>query len=87
MAANTQPAPAHQPADRSRHDSRRARYIDECFAPTETSPSMFRQDRILDEARHTADPVHLVRVFGITESTAIYYVHAAHPGRQSVIPR
>ena len=43
--------------------------------------------RILDEARHTADPVHLVRVFGITESTAIYYVHAAHPGRQSVIPR
>lgn len=48
---------------------------------------MFRQDRILDEARHTADPVHLVRVFGITESTAIYYVHAAHPGRQSVIPR
>jgi hypothetical protein len=63
------------------------RYIDECFAPTETSPSMFRQDRILDEARHTADPVHLVRVFGITESTAIYYVHAAHPGRQSVIPR
>ncbi len=41
----------------------------------------------LDEARHTADPVHLVRVFGITESTAINYVYAAHPGRQSVIPR
>jgi hypothetical protein len=31
--------------------------------------------------------VHLVRVFGITESTAIDYVHAAHPGQQSVIPR
>jgi hypothetical protein len=39
------------------------------------------------EARHSADPVHLVRVFGITESTAIYYVHAAHPERRSVIPR
>lgn len=50
-------------------------------------PDRLRQDRILDEAHHTADPVHLVRVFGITESTAIYYVHAAHPGRQSVIPR
>jgi hypothetical protein len=36
---------------------------------------------------HTADPVHLVRVFGITESTAVNYVHAAHPGRQAVIPR
>jgi hypothetical protein len=26
-----------------------------------------RQDRILDEARHTADPVHLMRVFGVVE--------------------
>jgi len=42
---------------------------------------------ILDEARHTADPVHLVRVFGIIESTAMNYVYAAHPGRKSVIPR
>jgi hypothetical protein len=57
------------------------------FEPLGVHPVRLRQDRILDEARHTADPVHLVRVFGITESTAIYYVHAAHPGRQSVIPR
>jgi integrase len=57
------------------------------FEPLGARPSRLRQDRILDEARHTADPVHLVRVFGITESTAISYVHAAHPGRQSVIPR
>jgi hypothetical protein len=41
----------------------------------------------LDEARHTADPVHLIRVFGISDTTALKYVHAAHPGRQSVIPR
>jgi hypothetical protein len=57
------------------------------FESLRVHPVRLRQDRILDEARHTADPVHLVRVFGITESTATNYVHAAHPGRQSVIPR
>jgi hypothetical protein len=57
------------------------------FEPLGVRPDRLRQDRLLDEARHTADPVHLVRVFGITESTALSYVHAAHPGRQSVIPR
>jgi integrase len=61
--------------------------IGHMFEPLGVRPVRLRQDRILDEARHTADPVHLVRVFGITESTAINYVHAAHPGRQSVIPR
>jgi hypothetical protein len=55
--------------------------------PRQHAVDRLRQDRILGEARHTADPVHLVRVFGITENTAIYYGHAAHPGRQSVIPR
>lgn len=57
------------------------------FGPLGVRPVRLRQDRILDEARHTADPVHLVRVFGISESTAMNYVYAAHPGRQSVIPR
>ncbi len=57
------------------------------FEPLAVHPVRLRQDRILDEARHTADPVHLVRVFGITESTAMNYVYAAHPGRRSVIPR
>ena len=32
------------------------RYITECFAPTETSPSRLRQDRILDEARSHCRP-------------------------------
>jgi len=57
------------------------------FEPLGVRPDRLRQDRILDEARHTADPVHLVRVLGINENTVIYYVHAPHPGRQSVIPR
>ncbi|MFN2505803.1 MAG: toll/interleukin-1 receptor domain-containing protein [Acidimicrobiales bacterium] len=38
---------------------------------------------ILDEARHTADPVHLMRVFGIADRTAMHYVSTAHPERRS----
>ena len=35
------------------------------------SASRLRQDRIYDEARHTADPVHLIRMFGLAMSTAM----------------
>ncbi|WP_328440559.1 hypothetical protein OHA71_32720 [Streptomyces sp. NBC_00444] len=42
-------------------------------------PRQVRADRILDKARATADPVHLVRIFGIHPSIAVKYVHAAHP--------
>ncbi|WP_173862205.1 hypothetical protein [Streptomyces sp. TLI_053] len=41
-------------------------------------PEQLWSDRVLDEARHTADPVHLVRVFGIHTHTAVRCVHAAH---------
>lgn len=57
------------------------------FRPLGLNPSKLRQDRILDEARHTADPVHLMRVFGITARTAMRYVSTAHPERQAVPPR
>jgi hypothetical protein len=43
------------------------------------TPRQLRQDRILDEATHTADPVALITVFGIGVTTAIRYIHAAHP--------
>ncbi len=36
------------------------RVIDRCFRPLGMSPSQLRADRILDEARHTADPVRLI---------------------------
>ncbi|MFD2422660.1 hypothetical protein [Amycolatopsis pigmentata] len=49
--------------------------------------TQLRQDRILDEARATTDPVRLVRVFGITVATAMRYVYAAHPERRSTGPR
>lgn len=57
------------------------------FRPLGLSPSKLRQDRILDEARHTADPVHLMRVFGISDGTAMRYVSTAHPERRSTLPR
>ncbi|MCX5604855.1 hypothetical protein OOK29_42690 [Streptomyces phaeochromogenes] len=45
-----------------------------------------RIDRILDEARETADPVHLMKVFGISDQTAMNYVAAAHPERFTAEP-
>ncbi|MGW8879260.1 hypothetical protein [Streptomyces mirabilis] len=38
-----------------------------------------RVDRILDEAKHTRDPVHLIRLFGLSPVTAMKYLRAAHP--------
>ncbi|MGH3249849.1 MAG: hypothetical protein ACRDOI_27120, partial [Trebonia sp.] len=62
-------------------------YISRCFAPTGITAGQLREDRILDEARHTADPVRLMRLFGISDATAMKYVFTAHPERQSVLPR
>ncbi|KUN37979.1 hypothetical protein AQJ27_45530 [Streptomyces olivochromogenes] len=47
------------------------------------SASRLRQDPIYDEARHSADPVHLIRMFGLATSTAMKYVMAAHPDMQA----
>ncbi|MET9444433.1 hypothetical protein [Streptomyces sp. NPDC006610] len=44
-------------------------------------PGQLRIDRLLDEAHETADPVHLMRVFGTSDTTAMKYVEAAHPHR------
>lgn len=46
-----------------------------------------RADRILHEAAVAADPVHLIRLFGISAKTAMRYLQAAHPDRGSVLPR
>jgi hypothetical protein len=61
--------------------------MNEISRPLGLAPSKLRQDRLLDEARHTADPVHLMRVFGISAATAMKYVYAAHPERRSTLPR
>jgi hypothetical protein len=46
-----------------------------------------RQDCILDEAFDKADPLHLMRLFGITAQTAMRYIKAAHPERTAKLPR
>ena len=61
--------------------------MDTIFERLGLTPSQLRRDRILDEASHTADPVHLMRVFGISAKTAMTYVQAAHPERRSTGPR
>jgi hypothetical protein len=61
--------------------------INDIFRPLGLTLSKLRQDRILDEARQTADPVHLMRVFGIAAETAMKYIYAAHPERRSTLWR
>jgi hypothetical protein len=61
--------------------------IDAIFNGLGLTPSRVRQDRILDEARHTADPIHLMRVFGLSAKPAMKYVQAAHPERGPSMPR
>lgn len=46
-----------------------------------------RQERPLDEAFATGDPLKLMRLFGITEATAMRYVVAAYPERTAKLPR
>ncbi|WP_405720679.1 hypothetical protein [Streptomyces sp. NBC_00046] len=55
--------------------------IQPIFTNLGIQPAKLRIDRILDEAHETADPVHLMRVFGMAPSTAMKYVKAAHPHR------
>ncbi|KMV16494.1 hypothetical protein A5731_08225 [Mycolicibacterium conceptionense] len=55
--------------------------INAIFRRLDLTPRQVRIDRILYEAGVTADPVHLMQVFGISVATAVRYVHAAHPER------
>ncbi|MFF2520177.1 hypothetical protein [Streptomyces sp. NPDC058086] len=50
------------------------------------NPTQLRQDRFLDEARETVDPIRLMRLFGITSHTAIHYVRTAYPERFTIDP-
>ncbi|MDQ0947362.1 site-specific recombinase XerC [Streptomyces phaeochromogenes] len=55
--------------------------------PQGVNLDMLRQDRILDEAHASTDPLHLMRLFGISEVTAMRYITAAHPERTARLPR
>ncbi|GAA3821682.1 hypothetical protein [Streptomyces chiangmaiensis] len=41
--------------------------------------TQLRIDRVLDEAHETADPVRIMRLFGLSSTTAMNYVATAHP--------
>jgi integrase len=41
-----------------------------------------RVDRIVDEARHSADPVRLMQLFGLSNLSATRYVLSAHPDKK-----
>ncbi|MFD6115556.1 site-specific integrase [Streptomyces yangpuensis] len=45
--------------------------------------SRLRVDRIVDEARHSADPVRLMELFGLSNLSATRYVLSAHPERKT----
>jgi hypothetical protein len=54
---------------------------------TTRSPTSSMATQTLDEARHTADPVYLIRVLGIVAETAIKDIDAAYPERRSTLWR
>ncbi|MFJ4188157.1 hypothetical protein [Kitasatospora sp. NPDC089509] len=53
--------------------------VKQVFAGLGVSADRLRIDRLLDEAHESEDPVHLMRVFGVSDTTAMKYVHTAHP--------
>ncbi|WP_329138265.1 hypothetical protein OG552_30150 [Streptomyces sp. NBC_01476] len=57
------------------------------FKGTGVSMQTARQDRILHEAFESKDPLHLIRLFGISDTTALRYISAAHPERTAKLPR
>lgn len=61
--------------------------FDHVFRRAGLTMQQVRQDRILYEARETTDPLHLMRVFGISDGTAMRYITAAHPERTTKLPR
>lgn len=61
--------------------------IEQVFRPLGFTASKLRQDPLLDEARQTADPAGMIRVFGISAATAMRYIATAHPERRSALLR
>lgn len=57
------------------------------FRATGLTMPTLRQDRIRDEAFAVDDPLHLMRLFGISSQTAMRYITAAHPERTTKLPR
>ncbi|WP_329129616.1 hypothetical protein OG727_37210 [Streptomyces caniferus] len=54
--------------------------------PTGQTLDRLRQDRILNGAFTTGDPLKLMRLFGITEQTVMRYVGTVYPERTAKLP-
>lgn len=54
--------------------------------PKGVSLDGLRQDRLLNEALVTGDPLKHMRLFGIGEKTAMHYVASAHPEETASLP-
>ena len=78
---------ARQTAMDARNQTAGMTAIRAMLRPAGGTPCALRADQILDEARPTADPSNLMRLFGICDHTALKYVFTAHPERQAEIPR
>ncbi|MCL6289172.1 hypothetical protein PV689_31115 [Streptomyces sp. ATCC51928] len=57
------------------------------FRPTGLTMPTLRQDRIRNEAFEVDDPLHLMRLFGISSHTAMRYITAVHPERTAKLLR
>nr|WP_244204239.1 hypothetical protein [Streptomyces africanus] len=88
MARFHQPPPAGQSEKRTRPRPAGRQHRPASGSPPQRADTgRLRQDRILNEAFETADPLKLMRLFGITEQTAMRYVAAAHPERTAELPQ
>ncbi|MFI7301358.1 hypothetical protein [Streptomyces sp. NPDC050121] len=61
--------------------------LGQVIPPNGPTLDRLRQDRILDEAIATGDPLKLMRLFGITEQTTMRYIGTAYPERTAKLPR
>ncbi len=67
--------------DRKETEREAARVLTRLLNQVGLVPKELWRDRVLHEAQHTADPVHLIRLFGIHPCTAVKHVNAAHPDK------
>lgn len=56
--------------------------VNQVFRRIGITVGALRVDRIFDEARHSADRVRLMRLFGLSNLSATRYVLTAHPDKR-----
>ncbi|WP_162624870.1 hypothetical protein [Streptomyces cadmiisoli] len=82
---SSNPPPLCHPQHRRRRlRPTRQRWLGPAALPRVGLPAgRLRVDRIVDEARHSADPVRLMELFGLSNLSATRYVLSAHPDKKN----